>query len=51
MGFPIFDQHRLSRFVLFSGHPYGLELDPSETRLLWEVTRAASHGLARLSQL
>lgn len=51
MGFPIFDQHSLSRFVLFSGHPYGLDLDPSETRLLWDVTRAASHGLARLSQL
>ncbi|MGA8576981.1 MAG: hypothetical protein WB609_15015 [Candidatus Cybelea sp.] len=51
MGFPIFDQHGLMRFVLFSGHPYGLDLDPSETRLLWDVTRAASHGLARLSQL
>ncbi|MBV9055368.1 MAG: hypothetical protein JO078_08630 [Candidatus Eremiobacteraeota bacterium] len=51
VGFPIFVRGRLSRFVLFSGHPYGLELDPSEKRLLGEVTRAASHGFARLSQL
>ncbi|MBV9057033.1 MAG: hypothetical protein JO351_10415 [Candidatus Eremiobacteraeota bacterium] len=51
MGFPIFDQHSLSRFVLFSGHPYGLDLDPSEARLLWDVTRGASRGLAFLGQL
>lgn len=50
-GYPIFDQNGLSRFVLFSGHPYGLDLDPSETRLLWDVTRAASHSFARLAQL
>ncbi len=51
MGIPIFVDGKLSRFVLFSGHPHGLDLDPSETRLLGEVTRAASHGFARLSQL
>ncbi|MBV8198919.1 MAG: hypothetical protein JO263_12375 [Candidatus Eremiobacteraeota bacterium] len=51
VGFPIFVGGRLSRFVLFSGHPYGLDLDPSERRLLGNVTRAASHGFARLSQL
>ena len=44
VGYPIFVRRRLNRFVLFSGHPYGLELDPSETHLLGEVTRAASHG-------
>jgi hypothetical protein len=51
VGLPIFVAGKLSRFVLFSGHPYGLDLDPSEKRLLGTVTRAASHGLARLSQL
>ncbi len=51
VGFPIFVRGTLSRFVLFSGHPHGLELDPSERRLIGEVTRAASHGFARLSQM
>lgn len=51
IGFPIFMRDRLTRFVLFSGHPHGLDLDPSETRLLGEVTRAASRGFARLAQL
>jgi hypothetical protein len=51
VGLPIFVEGKLSRFVLVSGHPHGLDLDPSEKRLIGEVTRAASHGLARLSQL
>ena len=51
LGFPIFVRGELSRFVLFSGHPHGLDLDPSETALIGDVTRAASHGFARLSQL
>ncbi|MFZ0363426.1 MAG: hypothetical protein WAL67_04410 [Candidatus Cybelea sp.] len=51
LGFPIFVRGELSSFVLFSGHPHGLDLDPTETHLIDEVTRAASHGFARLSQL
>ena len=51
VGLPIFVEGKLSRFVLYSGHPYGLDLDPSEKRLIGDVTQAASHGFARLSQL